>query len=161
MRRGCPPSACYLNNGILSGEPRKSPRLIVLPSAGLQQCALSAADASVGAAKLPEPARKILRLVRGPQHRANHLFFNFYLFYFYFCAVISLIFTSRRFTCDTMHASARHPCPAMDKMPLYNRRCTVWQRSTMITAVLVRHMWVSGVLRDQRVNVVRKSSVRV
>lgn len=31
MRRGCPPSACYLNNGILSGEPRKSPRLIVLP----------------------------------------------------------------------------------------------------------------------------------
>lgn len=28
------------------------------------------------------------------------------------------MFISRRFTCDTMHASARHPYPAMDKMPI-------------------------------------------
>lgn len=132
-------SVWYLNNGHLIWFARKSPRLIVplFFSAGLQQNALSASDASVSVqpsyqtCPTDRPSSQVKPGVGGSaQHRAGD----------------RLLFTNPAFLFSNSNAPLVIGCTSL--LLLYGHQCKVWHRSTMVTAMLVLHMWVRSLFRE-------------
>ena len=106
-------------------------------SAGLQQNALSASDASVSVqpsyqtCPTDRPSSQVKPGVGGSaQHRAGD----------------RLLFTNPAFLFSNSNAPLVIGCTSL--LLLYGHQCKVWHRSTMVTAMLVLHMWVRSLFRE-------------